>query len=346
MNSTQHILNLSPQELEAWFERTGQPTYRASQVLRWIYQQRATEFSRMTNLSKQLREKLENQFHLLDGKVEICRESIDGTKKLLICFRDNKKVETVLIPAKDRLTVCLSTQAGCPVGCAFCATGQGEFQGHLSAGQIVEQLLHLQLIADEQEKRITNVVFMGMGEPLLNYDNTINALRTINAKWGFNIGARKITISTIGVPEKIRKLASENLQITLALSLHHVEQAKREKLIPLAKKYPLPKIIQAAKYYFEKTGREVTLEYLLLSDINSSEKEAEKLADIAHTLRANVNLIAYNPTAQSEFTAPHQLPIRRFMNTLKERGINVHLRASKGKEIDAACGQLRNSPGP
>jgi len=251
----------------------------------------------------------------------------------------------VLLPGPRWLSACLSTQSGCPVGCGFCASGGSGFSGDLPAGEIVEQLLQLQVLADARGERISHLVLMGMGEPLLNYDNTLKAIRIINSPAAFNIGARHITLSTVGLPREIRRLADEGLQLNLAISLHSADQAVRQRLIPFARIYPLPEIVAAARFYFERTGREPTLEYLLLAGVNDAPKDAEALARLAKELRANVNLIAYNPTPGEPYAAPPRRTIALFQQVLEERNVTVHLRASKGADIDGACGQLRRAVG-
>jgi 23S rRNA (adenine2503-C2)-methyltransferase len=343
MNETttkEYIMDLTEEELAEKIAVLNEPSYRAGQIFQWIYRRRVSDFSQMSNLSKVLRTELAKKFYILDSKLVTKSESRDGTTKYLLEYSGNRHVEAVLIPAKEHLTACLSTQFGCPVKCAFCATGQGPFLGDMSAGQIVEEFLQLQTQADLLKERVSHIVFMGMGEPLLNYDNLIKAIRIINSDWGFNIGARKITISTVGIPDRIRQLAKEGLQFNLALSLHVVDQKIREELIPMAKKYSLDKVIDAVVDYFDWTGREVTLEYLLLKDINCSIADAERLAKIARTVRANVNLIVYNPTS-GKYQPPSQQTTNLFLKHLKSLGTNAHMRASRGSDIEAACGQLR-----
>jgi len=336
-----YILDYDLNELKDRLMEIGETKYRAQQIFQWIYRKRAVEFSQMTNLSKTMRNYLEDHFYILGAKVIARQESSDGTRKFLFDFGQDRHVEAVLIPAKEHTTACLSSQFGCPVKCAFCATGQGPYLGNMSAGQIAEEFLQLQIDADKIGERISHIVFMGMGEPLLNYDNVIKAIRILNSDWGFNIGARKMTISTVGIPDKIRKLAKEKLQFNLALSLHAVDQKLREELIPMAKKYSLDEIISAVYDYFDITHREVTLEYLLLKDVNCRASDAEKLATIAKRIRANVNLIAYNPTENDRFAQPGKERITDFLNHLRRLKANAHLRASRGQDIKAACGQLR-----
>ena len=336
-----YILDYTLDELKDRLLEIGETKYRAEQIFQWIYRKRAVEFAQMSNLAKAMRAYLEENFYILGAKIIARQESNDGTRKCLFDFGEGRHVEAVLIPAKEHTTACLSSQFGCPVKCAFCATGQGPFMGNMSAGQIVEEFLQLQIEADKIGERISHIVFMGMGEPLLNYDNVIKAIRILNSDWGLNIGARKMTISTVGIPEKIRRLAKEKLQFNLAISLHAVEQPLREQLIPMAKKYPLDEIINSIYDYFERTGREVTLEYLLLKDVNCRTSDADKLATIAKRIRANINLIAYNPTENDRFAPPSKQKITEFLEHLRHLKANAHLRASRGQDIKAACGQLR-----
>lgn len=340
----EYLLDFTQDELAEKISAMKEPAYRAGQIFQWIYRRRVNDFSQMSNLSKQLRNDLAEKFYIMDSTLVTRSESRDGTTKYLLGYSEDRKVEAVLIPAKEHVTACLSTQFGCPVKCAFCATGQGPFLGDMSAGQIVEEFLQLQIQADLLKERVSHIVFMGMGEPLLNYDNVIKAIRIINSDWGFNIGARKITISTVGIPDKIRQLAREGLQFNLALSLHVVDQKIREELIPMAKRYSLDKVIDAVVDYFDWTGREVTLEYLLLKDINTSPADAERLAKIARKVRANVNLILYNPTG-GKYQPPSAQAASQFLKQLKELGANAHMRASRGQDIEAACGQLKERGG-
>lgn len=333
-----HVLDLTIEELRARFADLGLPPYRANQVFQWIYPKRQTDFDAMTDLGKPLRRDLADRYAILTAGERDCRQSRDGTIKLLLEFPGDQQVEAVLIPDGRRLTACLSTQFGCPVQCRFCATGRPDFTGQATTGQIVEQLLYLQIHAD---RRITNVVLMGMGEPLLNYENVVKAVRIINAPTAFHIAARHITVSTIGIPPAIRRLAQEGLQITLAISLHAADQTLREQLIPLAKQFPLPDVIAAAQYYFQQTGREITLEYLMLARVNVSTAYAVALADLAQQVRANVNLIPYNDIDDARFEPPHASAVKNFVQQLRRRRVNVNLRSRKGADIDAACGQLK-----
>ncbi|MBN1846120.1 MAG: 23S rRNA (adenine(2503)-C(2))-methyltransferase RlmN [Sedimentisphaerales bacterium] len=340
MSTMESFLNLDKPMLLAWLAQNGQAAYRAGQIFHWVYGQGISDWQQMTNLSQPLRAKCQEQFSLRCGRIERRQHSRDGTRKWLLAWPDGARTETVLIVDGQRRTVCLSTQVGCPVGCVFCASGQGGLERSLATGEIVEQFLQVRQEL-QPEERISNVVVMGMGEPLANYENTLHAIRIINADWAFGIGARHITLSTIGLPKQIRRLAHEDLQITLAVSLHAADDSLRQRLIPWAARYPLEEIFAAIDYYFGQTGREVTLEYILLRDVNCSTADADRLASWARRSRCNVNLIAYNAVADSGFAAASAETAERFAQRLKARGVNVHLRRSRGGDIDAACGQLR-----
>ena len=248
-----------------------------------------------------------------------------------------------MIPDGDRRTACVSSQVGCPVGCRFCASGVNGVKGNLSAAQIVEQVYELNRVLEGEKKgeRISNVVFMGMGEPLANYANVMTAVRILHDPKCFNIGARKITISTVGVPPKMKELAHEELPLNLAISLHAPTEALRRQLIPWAEHFAIKDILEAARYYFDQTGREITLEYILLHQVNDRPEHAKQLAGVCRSLRANVNLIRYNEVETLPFIRPESEDVMRFQNILREAGVNAHVRKSRGRDIDAACGQLR-----
>ncbi len=335
---TKSLLGVTQPDLESLFEQWGEKKFRAKQIFEWIYQHQVASIEEMTNLSKPLREKLTGAFHLFESQIVTESVATDGTRKLLLSWSDGQTTECVLIPGENRRTACISTQVGCPVGCVFCASGLDGVKRNLHAGQIVEQVMRLKRLC-EPEHRLSNVVFMGLGEPLANYDNTTAALRLINGSIG--IGARKITISTVGLPKQMRRLADEQLQFTLALSLHAPTDELRQKLIPWAEGVTIEELVGAAQHYFERTGREVTLEYVLLADINDSPQHAKDVAKICKKMRANVNLILYNPVPDLPYRRPTDATARQFLATLKDNGVNAHLRPSRGLDIDSACGQLR-----
>ena len=344
-----HLLGDTPDDLRTWLVANKQARFRADQILDWIYQKRAADFAAMTNLSKDLRAWLEANALLYSA--EIARESVaaDGTRKLLLQLADGATTETVWIPTAERHTACISTQVGCPVGCRFCASGIDGLERNLTTGEIVEQALHIsRLIVNQSEDpaapdRLSNLVIMGMGEPLANYRNLVPALRILNARWGLGIGARKITVSTVGLPKQIRALAQEDLQLSLALSLHAPDDDLRQTLIPWARGVKLREIIDACMFYFRTTGREITLEYILLKNVNMFPSQADELADIARELRANVNLLRYNPVAGLDFVRPSGEEAFEFQRRLRARGANAHIRTSRGRDADAACGQLRRA---
>ena len=334
------ILGRSPEIVEGYLRELNEPAFRARQVIEWIYRHGVGEFAEMTNLSKRLRQRLTDDWTLFESQIVNRAESSDGTVKLLLQWRDRSTSECVLIPDGVRRTACISTQVGCPVGCRFCASGIDGLQRQLSAAQIVEQAMRVQQLCGAEE-RLSNVVFMGLGEPLANFDATVDALRTINADWGLNIGARKITVSTVGLAPRIRQLADLKMQITLAISIHAPDDDLRKQLIPWAAATSLAELIDAGRYYFQKTGREVTLEYVLLAGVNDQPDHARGLARLSRRLRSTVNLIPYNPVPELPYRCPSASAMQSFLQALREAGVNVHLRRSRGLDIDGACGQLR-----
>ncbi len=343
----QHLFELAPLALRQWLVASGQQRFRADQLLDWMYAKLVTSLDEMTNLSKALRQWLVEHAELYRSTVAAEDVSEDGTRKLLLRWSDGNYVETVWIPEAERHTACISTQAGCPVGCKFCASGTYGLQRDLTAGEIVEQAVRIaRLVRDTTADqtngpaRLSHIVVMGMGEPLANYEATVAALRLINDSAGLNIGARRMTLSTIGLPKQIRRLASEGLQINLALSLHAPEDELRAQLIPWGK-VPISDLLDACAYYFDKTGREITLEYVLLAGVNDEQHHAARLARLAKKLRCNVNLLRYNPVEGLPFKRPNAQSSYAFQNELRQHGVNSHLRSSRGPDISAACGQLR-----
>ncbi len=341
MNSKPHLLDMTCDSLKADLLSIQQPAWRADQILKWVYEQRAGNWDKMSNLSKTLREIMMSRCTIYSGAIRQVHECSDGTQKLLIQWEQDEYSEAVLMREANRHTVCVSTQIGCPVGCGFCASGQTGLQRSLTAGEIVEQVLHAASLLNKDE-RISHIVLMGMGEPFLNYEASLQAMRTLNAGWGMKIASRHITVSTIGLPERIRLFGQEPEQFTLAVSLHAPDDALRAKLIPWAQKYRLAEIFDAIDDYYHNTHREVTLEYVLLAEVNSSPHHARQLADLIGKSRCNVNVINYNKTPGSPFDPVSPTGVKSFVEALKNAGINAHLRKSKGSEIEAACGQLRS----
>ena len=353
----------SSAELDSHLSSWGWPKFRAKQVREWVYSKLIADPQRMTNLSKADRQLLAERISFAASSVDSHQSSSDGTQKLLMAWPNGANAETVMIPDGPRRTACISSQVGCPVGCRFCASGMNGVKGNLTAAQIVEQVFRLNEIlhvgsaprTDAAEaratvrsadptgdpQRITNIVFMGMGEPLANYANVMAAVRILHDPQCFNIGARKITISTVGVPAKIRELAGEDLPLNLAISLHAPTEPLRKLLIPWAEHFALEDILSAARFYFEKTGREVTLEYILLSGVNDQPEHAKQLVKLCRTLRANVNLIRYNEVVGLPYQRPKAHDVVRFQEILREGNVNAHVRKSRGRDISAACGQLR-----
>jgi 23S rRNA (adenine2503-C2)-methyltransferase len=350
-----HVLNMTVEQLAADLAELGEKPFRARQIVQWIFVRGAREFAEMTDLPATLRPALAERYSILTGQLVATSTADDGTAKCLLEFpgggqedrgqdaRDTGgRIETVLIPAAPRATACVSTQIGCPMGCLFCASGLGGVQRDLTAGEIIEQVLQLQHATG---LAVTHVVFMGMGEPLANYDATLGAIRGIIDPRRLGISARRVTVSTIGLPEQILRLAGEDLPVTLAISLHATRQALRGKLIPAARAWPLPEVLSAARQYFEITGRRVTLEYVLLAGVNDGNVAARELAEIARSLAAQVNVIRYNPVPELPYRRPSEESVRRFMDQLTGAGANATLRQSRGLSSDAACGQLRRRPG-
>lgn len=339
--SNNHFFCTLSREFDHTVAQWGWPAYRAKQVRQWVFEKLVTDPEQMTNLSRAQRQQLREFVTFFTGQTEAHQSSTDGTEKLLLSWASGGNAETVMIPDADRRTACISSQVGCPVRCTFCASGIGGVKGNLSAGQIVEQVYALNLILKPKGQRIGNIVFMGMGEPLANYSNVIKAVRILHDPECFNIGARKITISTVGVVPRIRQLAEEELPLNLAISLHAPNEALRRELIPWAEHFALDDILDASRYYFERTGREITLEYILLSGVNDRPEHARQLVKVCRSMRANVNLIRYNEVSSLPYKRPKADDVMEFQSILRSAGVNVHVRKSRGRDIDAACGQLR-----
>ncbi len=345
-----HVFDLDPTALQAWCVTHRLPGFTATQVLDWVYAKGVGDPSAMTNIPKRAREALAAELTFVRGRALRHQLATDGTQKILMGWPDAaemlplaepaQQTECVMIPTEDRRTACISSQVGCPVGCTFCASGVGGLDGNLTAGQIVEQVWHLSRL--DGVGRISNVVFMGMGEPLANYQAVTDAIRTLNAPWAMGIGARRITVSTVGLPAAIRKFCEFELPVTLALSLHAPFDELRRAIIPWAQYSTVAELLDACREWFERTGREITLEYILLGRVNDRPEHANELARLAKTLRANVNLIRYNEVAGMPYERPTKESVLAFQEILRMKGVNVHIRASRGRDIAAACGQLRH----
>ena len=357
------IKSFTREELEEHFRSLGEPAYRVGQLLDWLYTRRATTWDAMTNLPKALREKLGANFSLQILGLARKQGSADTTQKFLWQLADGAFIESVLIPANpalygdasDRHTLCISTQVGCAYGCKFCASGLDGFKRNLGVHEIVEQILATERwnesvmrektaeppVTNHESRIVNNIVVMGMGEPLANYENLMKALKILNAPWGGGIGARKITISTSGLAPQIRRLANEPFQFRLAISLHGATDEVRNRIMPVNKKYPLSELTAACENYQELKGRMITLEYILIAGINDSLAQILPLAMLAHKLYAKVNLIPYNKVEDLPWQRPSEEVCEGFLAALEKQNVTATLRREKGHDIDAACGQLR-----
>jgi 23S rRNA (adenine2503-C2)-methyltransferase len=335
------IYSLSIDELKQWLTENGEKSFRAAQIYDWLYQKRVTSFEDMSNLSKELRDKLNDEFTITTLNTIIQQTSADGTIKFLFELHDGYSIETVLMRHEYGNSICVTTQVGCRIGCTFCASTLGGLKRHLQAGEIVAQVVKVQQALDELNERVSSIVVMGIGEPFDNYDQLMKFLRIVNNKDALNIGARHITVSTSGIVPKIYKFAEEDIQINFAVSLHAPNTELRSKLMPINRAYKLPDLIEAVKYYNEKTGRRVTFEYGLFGNVNDQVEHAEELASLIKDLKCHVNLIPVNYVPERDYVRTPKSQIFKFEKTLKDRGINVTIRREQGSDIDAACGQLR-----
>jgi 23S rRNA (adenine2503-C2)-methyltransferase len=335
---TAGIKAFSREELQNLVREMGLPSFRAQQIEQWLYGKGARSYEEMTNLPKKLREELEGSCPLYYPSVLSRQVSMDGTRKYLLRFHDGTTVETVGLPSKTRLTVCFSTQAGCPMRCAFCATGKSGFTRNLAPGEMVDQI---RVVAEDFGKRPTNAVAMGQGEPFLNYDNVISALRFVNAKDGFNVGARHITVSTCGVLPQIRRFAAEPEQFTLAVSLHSAVQETRDELMPGVRQYRLDRLHDSLASYIESTGRRVTLEYSMIDGVNDTDDQLNALVSFCRKLLCHVNLIPVNAVSGSKYMPSNPERVAWFCEQLQRIGIECTVRISRGSDIAGACGQLR-----
>ena len=334
------LLGKSPAELAAWVTEQGQPAYRGKQLHNWIYDKGARSLDDITVFPKQWRKQMRDAGLGNIGRSMIVKRSVagDATVKYLLQMADGQIVETVGIPTEKRLTVCVSSQVGCPMACDFCATGKGGFTRNLAAHEIIDQVLTVQ---EDFDRRVSHIVFMGMGEPLLNTTNVVAAVRSLNQDVG--IGQRNITISTVGLPGHIRRLADLQLQATLAVSLHASNQPLRERLIPSAAQYPIGELFAECRDYVKQTGRRISFEYLLLAELNDWPEHAEELAQQLRGFQSHVNLIPYNPIVEVDYKRPDSQRVSGFKRALEDRHIAVSVRYSRGLDVDAACGQLRSS---
>lgn len=335
-----HLLDLSHEELVQWFTERGAPRFRGPQVLNWLYARRAESFDDMSDLPKGLREQLQESFRLWSTDVNLHQQAADGTEKLLIDLADGGRVECVLLREEGRRSICVSSQVGCAMGCVFCASGLDGVDRNLSRGEILEQMLRLQRLLPADE-RLSHIVMMGMGEPLANLDAVLAALDVARDPKGLGISPRRITISTVGLPKAIDRLAKYSTPYHLAISLHAPTDALRNQLVPVNSRIGIDEILTAADRYFDATGRRLTFEYVLLAGINDTPQCADQLAKLLRGRVSMLNVIPYNPVAGLPYETPASDAVHQFRTILLEAGINVMFRQRKGDGIDAACGQLR-----
>jgi len=339
----QNIRAIKSEELVSFLVRNNEKPYRGNQIIEWLWKYRVASFQEMTNLSHNLRKILSENYTLDASGIDIMQESNDGTIKVVFKLFDTQFVEGVLIPSEKRVTACISSQVGCALGCKFCATGKYGFTRNLSAGEIYDQAFLLsKLSLEKYNKPLSNIVFMGMGEPLLNYENVMKAIFWINSEKGMGWSNHRMTLSTVGIEDKIKQLADDNCTVNLALSLHSAKTDVRNELIPAAKKSSLEKLSESLSYYTRKLKQKVTIEYLLLQGINDSVEDANELVKFCSTFASKINLIEYNPVSDLPFKKSDDERTASFLKILHDKNIIAKLRKSRGKDIDAACGQLAN----
>ena len=334
------ILELSSEQLEVWMQEHDFPAYRARQLTKWLFGGRAADFDLMSDLPEGLRQQLKNTFSLWQTEVVRSHQDPDGTEKLVLQLADGGRIECVMIREGSRRTICISTQVGCAMGCVFCASGLDGVDRNLTAAEIIEQVLRLQQLLPASE-RISNIVVMGMGEPLANVSQLLVALAVVTSNEGLGISTRRVTISTVGLPEAIRRLAQQDRHYQLAVSLHAPDDELRNQLIPTNSKTGLEAILAASDYFFETTGRRLTYEYVLLADINDQPEHAHALVSLLRSRAALLNVIPYNPVKGLPYRTPSKRATSQFGSILQDGGLNVKFRMRKGDSINAACGQLR-----
>jgi len=334
------ILDFNPEQWKVWLAERNQPAMRARQIRRWLIVSRATSVDQMTDLPLVLREQLNQEMVPFSTRIERHLRSIDGTEKLLLQLKDGHRIECVLLKEEDRRTVCISTQVGCGMGCVFCASGLEGVVRNLTSGEILEQLIQARNLLPETE-RLTHIVVMGMGEPLANLENLFDALAVASSPEGLGLSQRNITVSTVGLPAKIRRFAELGKKYHLAVSLHAPNEAVRHQIVPTSKTIPLASILEAADDFYARTGRQVTYEYVLLKGINDRREHAVELARLLHGRQAHINLIPFNPVPGLPYQRISQQDLDQFLGILRKGGMTVHTRKRKGADIEAACGQLR-----
>jgi 23S rRNA (adenine2503-C2)-methyltransferase len=336
-----NIYNYDLKDLELYFESINEKKFRGAQVFDWLYRKRASSFEEMTNLKKEIIEHVKEEFEITVLQLETMQESSDGTKKYLFRLNDGNLIETVLMRHNYGNSVCVTTQIGCSMGCTFCASGQLGRVRNLQAAEIISQVVYVQRDLDAMNDRVSHIVVMGIGEPFDNYDNLIKFLEIINHAKGLEIGARHITVSTSGIVPKIYEFAEFGLQVNLAISLNAADNETRSKIMKINKVYKIEELIEAVRFYIEKTNRRITFEYILLDGMNDSLGDANRLSNVLRGLNAYVNLIPYNSVVGAPYKRTSKEKSLAFYDELKKRGINCTLRKEQGHDIDAACGQLR-----
>ncbi|HWB65034.1 MAG TPA: 23S rRNA (adenine(2503)-C(2))-methyltransferase RlmN [Chitinophagales bacterium] len=343
MPANADIRKLSVEELNAAFKGLGEPSFRAKQVHGWLWQKSARSFDEMSNLPKTLRAKLQEQFTISPVTENIVQKSKDGTVKLGMCLADNRLIEGVMIPDEGRNTACVSSQVGCSLSCSFCATGFLKRERNLDAAEIYDQVVLLNKYALEQSgQQLTNIVYMGMGEPLLNYDNVMKSIRIITSPEGLNMAQKRITVSTSGIAKGIKRIADEGMKFNLALSLHAATDEKRDRIMDINHSNNLEMVFEALRYFYDKTGNKITFEYILFDKFNDTPEDAGHLVELYKKVPAFINLIEYNNVEGVEYKRAKADRRDAFVSMLRRKGVEVAVRRSRGKDIDAACGQLAN----
>lgn len=340
-----HLLDASLEDLKTWLAERGQPAYRAAQIRQGVFEGRAASFEQITELPKKVREELAAEWRIWTSTTARHQQSADGSEKLLLELHDGGRIECVLLRDGPRRSICISSQVGCAMGCVFCASGLDGVDRNLTSGEISEQMLLLQRLLPPDE-RLSHIVVMGMGEPLANLDHVLTALEFASSATGLGISHRRITISTVGLPKPLLRLAEYNTKFHLAVSLHAPNDELRNQIVPINRSIGLADVLAAADRYFEASGRRLTFEYVLLAELNDQPSHARQLAEILHGRTALLNVIPYNPVAGLPYRTPSSGAINRFREILLAAGVNVKFRQRKGADIDAACGQLRRSTPP
>lgn len=342
MKEQADIRAVTVESLKTFLEQKGEKPFRAKQIQQWLWEKGVQNFEQMKNLPASLINLLQNHFTLYPSKIEEVKSDNDGTAKVAFQYHDGQVSEGVYIPSGKRVTACVSVQTGCKLNCAFCATGQLQKGRNMTAGEIFDQVFAIREMAEQAERQLTNIVYMGMGEPLLNYDEVIRSIEKITEKPGLEMSPSRVTLSTAGIVPGIQKLADAKIRFNLAISLHSAINETRNQLMPVNKKYPLEKLSEALQYFHQKTNARITFEYLMLKDVNDSVEQARALAEFCKAFPVKINLIEYNTVPEFDFLPSDEQAINQFTSILESRNMIVNLRRSRGKEIDAACGQLAN----